>query len=241
MKRKFIVLAALFMVSAAAFANVEIDVSYMMNPVGKFEVSDKPSNSSFEFPSYVGFSDSFYFFSNKTTSVFEAGFAIQDGFFFCSDGKAKIAGSPSKNISVTGWYLGLGPVFRITPWQKFSFIIVPTLQVSGIISDKISADTVLSPVNVTIADFSFDFDINLGGRFWFLNKTGFHLGLGFGTNVSIPLAGAAAWTSEITIFGETSKSVDAKEILNGIGCKFYIGLCMNIGGRGYDRKYAASE
>lgn len=117
--------------------------------------------------------------------------------------------------------LGIRPAFRYTPINSFSLFIRPAIGVN--VHDFWFTQ---SYVDYTMIDANFLFDLNLGGRSWFFNIDGFHIGLAYG--IDFNFGGGSGYIS-----GNNYRAFDYNNFYASM--KIYLGLCLNFGDRGFDR------
>lgn len=228
--KKLLVAAAVLLASSFAFANMELDLNLYGDVVDTSTLKDK-DHSSNEIDTTQGFAfgiaQDFNFYFGSRASKFDAGLCIFTGFDFFTEAEFEGSFSSAKYENAFGFncLLGLGPVFRYTFSDPFSLYVRPGL---GFDVRMITGD--LDNNKSAFVDVDFIFDADVGGRWWFLNKTGMHMGLDFGMNFMLG-SGTGATATEVD---DDSYSTDFDET-NRFSYKIYAGLCFNFGDRGIDR------
>ncbi|EID84265.1 hypothetical protein MSI_22930 [Treponema sp. JC4] len=224
MKKKLILILSI-LISNYLFANVEIALNGYGIPVNITNVESRESFSErFKQLNSFGMEHDISFFYGERASTFDAGLGIfwnVDFFHKISNYTVDIKGSGSK----IG--LGIGPVFRFTFETNFSIFLRPALAMNW--RSFTASETAIK----SIFDYSVLFDLNGGARYWFLNKTGFHLGvdLGFAFNVG---RGFGTFNYYYKYYDVTLTGVETfDETVSSL--RIYLGICFNFGDRGIDR------
>ncbi len=232
--KKLLVAAAVLLASSFAFANMELDLNLYGDVVDTSTL--KGIDSSVEFDTTQGFAfgvaQDFNFYFGSRASKFDVGLCIFTGCDFFTETELSMSGAKLEFENAFGmnYFLGLGPVFRYTFSDPFSLYVRPGL---GFDVRFINGD-LDNFKNSTFVGCDFIFDTDVGGRWWFLNKTGMHMGLDFGMNFMLG-SGAGALTLEYDDGVGTRAHTDDYDEKDRFSYKIYAGLCFNFGDRGIDR------
>lgn len=229
--KKLLVAAAVLLASSFAFANMELDLNLYGDVVDTSKLKNK-DNSDDEIDATQGFAfgiaQDFNFYYGSRASKFDAGLCIFTGFDFFTEAEFETA--KYENAFGFNCLLGLGPVFRYTFSDPFSLYVRPGLgfdvrMITGDLYNKKSA----------FVGMDFIFDTDVGGRWWFLNKTGMHMGLDFGMNFMLGSGTGAIATEFDDEYGHSDSHTTDFDETNRFSYKIYAGLCFNFGDRGIDR------
>ena len=234
-KMKFLLSLVLisFCCVAETFANVEIDVHFLGNfydhlegtvekmnsiDVSKYKVKGEV-NPEFSF----GVEDNVAIFFGSSPKKLDIGLSLISGFSYASKTEAKLSFSEIStkgkyNVSDIDFWLGAGPAFRYSFNQKFSLCLHPDFVVDF-------RTVSFNDYSDKIVDVSFGANFNLGGRYWLVNKNGFHFGIDGG--VQFGVMG--------TVGKLTEDFYDIEYTGTRVSTKFHLGVCFNIGDRGIDR------
>lgn len=224
MKKILFVLLTLF-VTNVVFANVELDSSFY----GTVPYSSTITTDSIESEIKQGFafgsSDDVSIFFGSEAKNFEVGLGFFAGIDVFTSIKIEDRTIDENSIGFNINF-GAGPAFRYTLNNNLSLFARPGLgfNIRGFANDE-------SEYTASFADVTFMFDLNAGGRYWFFNKTGFHLGLDFGFDLNCA-TGTGSVTNKIKALNTNmTKDYD----VNFVAFKPYVGLAFNFGDRGIDR------
>ena len=223
--KKAITIACLLFFSTLVFANVEIDSvmygtfynnksltitnSYMKGFYGTYDCEQV-----FAF----GGQDEFSFFFSDDAKKFETGLGLFVNLDFLTQIYEEYYYYDGFGVNVD---IGIGPVFRYTPMNNFSLYIRPAIGLNLYTFEFGDYDF---PLNY--ADVNFLIDLNLGGRSWLVNVSGFHFGLSYGLDVNLGFGSGAA-------VADGYRAFDYEDVY--FSSKIYFGLCFNFGDRGFDR------
>lgn len=232
--KKLLVAAAVLLASSFAFANMELDLNLYGDVVDTSTLKD--TDSPLKYDTTQGFAfgvaNDFNFYFGSRESKFDVGLCIFTGCDFFTETELSISGIKAEFENAFGmnYFLGLGPVFRYTFSDPFSLYVRPGL---GFDVRMITGD--LNNNKSAFVDVDFIFDTDVGGRWWFLNKTGMHMGLDFGMDFMFG-SGAGVFTIESNDeYGFSNSHTTDFEESNRFSYKIYAGLCFNFGDRGIDR------
>lgn len=237
--KKLLVAAVVLLASSFAFANMELDLNLYGDVVDTSTLKDK--DSSLEFDTTQGFAfgiaQDFNFYFGSRASKFDVGLCIFTGCDFFTETELSMSGAKYEIENAFGmnYFLGLGPVFRYTFSDPFSLYVRPGLGFDvRIIKGDLAGDLAIRK-DATFIGCDFIFDTDVGGRWWFLNKTGMHMGLDFGMDFMFG-SGAGVFTIESNDeYGFSNSHTTDFEESNRFSYKIYAGLCFNFGDRGIDR------
>ena len=205
MKKLFSLLAVAVFAVASAFANVEIDLNMYGTPFSEYELENDV----------------------KLRQGNPAGFESQFGFYFGSPTKWLDIGMSLSDSVVLDFYLTLGPAVRFNLGKMHSLYVSPgfgyTFSAVGYNTYFINRYGDEDKESCSGSFGSFDFNFDLGYRFWLVNKTGFHFGFDVGYDLSVPLVA--------TTFGDFDKS----DVNGGQRHKIYFGVAFNFGDKSPDK------
>lgn len=232
--KKLLVAAVVLLASSFAFANMELDLNLYGDVVDTSTLKDKDSSGEIDTTQgfAFGIAQDFNFYYGSRASKFDVGLCIFTGCDFFTETELSMSGFKSEFENAFGmnYFLGLGPVFRYTFSDPFSLYVRPGL---GFDVRFIKGDSSLGE-NSTFIGCDFIFDTDVGGRWWFLNKTGMHMGLDFGMDFMFG-SGVGAYAYEYyDVYDTRTDSFDFDE-KDRFSYKIYAGLCFNFGDRGIDR------
>ena len=225
--KKIVLFACLIIFGSAAFANIELDTCFYGTVFGQktldSDYAEKYLDTKFKQGIGFGKEDSISLFFGHHAGIFDVGLGFLENFDFYSNSYAS-----SNDYKGTGINLGfgMGPVFRLTFTDHFSLFIRPSfiLNVHTFAFTERKEMDLMDSLRMT--DFSIGSNLNIGGRTWILNTSGYHLGLAYGADFSFTGGSGHFSTKGIS-------TMDYK--LYSLATKIYLGLCMNFGDRGIDR------
>lgn len=229
MKKILAFIGCLF-VSTMAFANMELDINYYGAFADKTNVDSDWGDLTIDQGSAAGCEEDFNFFFGHGAGNFDIGF----GLFAAIDSFTEMDVEDTNLDCNYGFNfaIGAGPVFRYTINNVQSIYARPSIGYDF----RIAEAEPVTGIKDTIADYSVLFDLNLGGRTWFLNKTGFHFGVDYGCNLDFMFAGSGYVGIDDDSDYESSTSVtNYYDISDRFAAKIYLGVCFNFGDRGIDR------
>lgn len=247
MKKKLIVLAALVTIAAtSAMANTEIDLNYYITPVISRNVNpDGGGKSTFTVPSFVGLEGNFNFMFGSNAGIFDMGLNMDTGVHAIT-GKLKTTENPGGSsesndpYAGVGVFLSLGPVFRFTFTNIFSLSLIPGLQAEFDVAGYEKTEQGIKNGG-GIMDFSVAASINAAAKLWFVNVTGYHMGLNLGVDLDFPFAGILGYfdwkgdpsTSSYSYTGEKGNGTYG----GGMNFRIFAGIAFQFGDRAYDRQF----
>ena len=218
---------------STAFANVEMDLNLYSAPASTIKVKAQTDGFSAELnpKNAFGVETQFGFFFDAPKSFLDWGLGLSFGVDFNDKASASISGYDFDNFPLDfsfSTYLTLGPAFRFHVGDRHSFLVSPGLMCNF--------------QNMWCDDFSWlgfytGFNLDLGYRFWIVNKTGYHFGFNVGIDTTFPFNGYA-YTSRLfpEYESHTSRHLDHDfDIKGGNSTKIYFGLCFNFGDKAPDK------
>lgn len=249
MKKKLIVLAALVTIAAtSAMANTEIDLNYYITPIIQRSIDyDGGGKATFTVPSFVGLEGNFNFFFGNNAGIFDVGLNLDTGIHAIT-GKMKTTDSQGGSsespdpLGGAGIFLSLGPVFRFTFTNIFSLSLIPGFQAEfDVAARKYPANFLGHETDggTGFLDFSVSASINAAAKLWFVNVSGYHMGLNLGVDLDFPFAGvngAFNWigndTPTVIVTGENGAKYGM-----GMNFRIFAGIAFQFGDRAYDRQF----
>lgn len=233
MKKLLSFVTVLVLAGSAIFANVEIRLNYFGIPEQALNLQDR-KESDVKMKSSVssssGYETGFNFFFGKNASFFDAGLGLDFGAATIKALKITTDGNTLEENGMSGVnvYMNIGPTFRFTFGNIHSFVIAPSIGL-----DIVSLSKNTSGVKIEYISAIPVLNFNLGYRLWFLNKTGFHMGLSTAFDLGFALGGYAG--SSFTVKGYDTKETSYFSVNSGITTRLSLGLVFNFGDRGVDR------
>lgn len=245
MKKSLITGAALLAFTAGTlFANVEMDLNLHITPshTYKTEYADEDVRDAMKLVGFdgmnitqktgFGIDTQFGFFFGAPAKFVDLGLNLGFGadMFFSTNAVTVKDGSKVSylDIDIGGFganlALDLGPVARFHLGDMHAFYVSPGIRLNfGYFGGDVDGQsgTYVGFISITPA-----FNLDLGYRFWFLNKQGFHLGLNVGTDLMWDFGGVAL------PFGDLH--IEDLNVKSGFGANIYLGLCFNFGDKAPD-------
>lgn len=224
--KKFLILAAAFALSmSAAFSTeVELDLSYVCQPVRSYTFKDAGKTKlNAESPFGLTVNTAIYF-GHQNEKLFAFGLDLFAGMDFSLKTEATSHGIKTTNSDdvFIGGVFGGGPAIRIKPMERFSFVLIPALTFNFITSHRehttynyYSGKAITTETDSTICTAAFD--INLGARLWITKRFGFNAGMNF----NLPFTGL--------YINKVNKDTDVDVMKEGFAYKLYLGLSWGFG------------
>ena len=227
MKKLFSLLAVAGFAVVSAFANVEIDLNMYGTPFSEYELEN---DVKLRQGNPAGFESQFGFYFGSPTKWLDIGMSLSDGMDMGFSGvEVGINDNFSKpdDSVVLDFYLTFGPAVRFNLGKMHSLYVSPgfgyTFSAVGYNTYFINRYGDEDKESCSGSFGSFDFNFDLGYRFWLVNKTGFHFGFDVGYDLSVPLVA--------TTFGDFDKS----DVNGGQRHKIYFGVAFNFGDKSPDK------
>lgn len=227
MKKLFSLLAVAVFAVVSAFANVEIDLNMYGTSFSEYELEN---DVKLRQGNPAGFESQFGFYFGSPTKWLDIGMSLSDGMDMGFSGvEVGINDNFSKpdDSVVLDFYLTLGPAVRFYLGKMHSLYVSPGF---GYTFSAVGYNTYVKnrygdedKESCSGSFGSFDFNFDLGYRFWLVNKTGFHFGFDVGYDLSVPLVA--------TTFGDFNKS----DVNGGQRHKIYFGVAFNFGDKSPDK------
>ena len=223
MKKHFLLTAIFFIAASTAFANVELCFNNYFIPSSTRTYRCPDGDVANAAYSLTGSETNLSIYFGREKKNLDVGINGAFGMeyfrvvsFDWTDFSVKFAGELTAS---------LGPIFRYTFSDIHSVSICPALQFNaGFLWDRI--------LNI-YGQFDFAFAVNAMYKCYFLNVDGFHLGLNLGLGYSKPFSGAF---TGLSLSHDGVKLQNSTDLISGHDIRIYVGMCMNFGDRGRDRK-----
>lgn len=223
--KKAITIACLLFFSTLVFANVEIDsVMYGTFYNNKSLTITNSYIEGLDGTTYqeqvfaFGGQDEFSFFFSDEAKKFETGLGVFVNVDFLTTIYEEYYYYDGFGVNLD---IGIGPVFRYTPMNNFSLYIRPAIGLNLYTFGTSDYDFYMN-----FSDVNFLFDLNLGGRSWLVNVSGFHFGLCYGVDLNFGFGSGV-------VVADGYRACDYED--GYFSSKIYFGLCFNFGDRGLDR------
>ena len=222
--KKIILIFSMLIISAGvAFANVELCINYYFIPTSQRVYRCPDGDVAAASYSLAGNEWNLSFFFGTQNENLDIGINTTFGTEFLkivnidwADFKIKFAGEA---------FATLGPIFRYFFDEMNSVSFSPSLEFNaGFLWDQILD---------IYGQFDFALAFNAMYKCYLLNTKGFHLGFNLGAGYAVPLAGSFLGLKISTGGVHFQNSTD---LLSGHDLKIFLGLCMNFGDRGIDKK-----
>lgn len=235
MKKRFVLVFAVFFLSASVFANVELSQRLFISPINLMALESDSDGvvpeqqMIFKMPSYIGTEVDANFFFGSPCSFIDLGLNVNFGCDFASKVifEKDDATDTMKGFATELAFL-IGPVIRFNIGERHSFVVTPGVKFDLLyLIQDLDEDT----DEESFLSFATSINVGLGYRFWFVNKGGFHFGLCAGTNISFDKDG-------LFYSGLASDSLDESidyEISSGLKTEFYLGVVFNFGDRSIEK------
>lgn len=235
MKKLLSFVTVLVLAGSAIFANVEIRLNYVGIPEQALNLQDSKESDvkmKSSISSSFGLEQGFNFYFGSNASIFDAGLGLNWGLTTVKALKTTANGTTTeeKNMSGIDFYMNIGPTFRFTFGNMHSFVITPSIGLDTVVVSKNDGS-----VKITYTSVLPVLNFNLGYRLWFLNKTGFHMGLNTSFDLGFALSGVADLNATIKGYGGSSTIKEDFSVNSGITTRLSLGLVFNFGDRGVDR------
>lgn len=237
MYRKKIIISFIFCILFvfSTFANTEIAMNLYAMPIVNFfnlryaapEDTQTKLNWTIGRALGIGYDHEVSYFIGSPTSFLDLG--INTGFALGgSFGGKETKDGEAKNFSTGDFSLSfmVGSIARFNLGVRHSFVIASDLR-TQLRFDTGGDD---APFKTETA-WDLAVDLDLGYRFWFVNRQDYSFGLSVGANLACPLVGVLTRVEEAS---NTEKSTNYN--YNGFETKIYLGIVFNTGTRSSQKK-----
>lgn len=222
MKKLLTFLGLAIIGTSTMFANVEMDFHFYGTPYSKLTLTstDVDGATTEESNKAFGSETQFNFMFCAPSNFIDIGINLACGLDAIIGNLVYVSDEGTADIPSLGYnvYFTLGPAVRFHIGDINSFLVAP-----GIIYNSSLLIAPLGSVGFSSSFSYWGFNLDLGYRYWFVNKTGFHFGFDIGTDLTFP------FTETANIFSENF------DLTSEMGVKIYLGICFNFGDKAPDK------